>query len=185
MSYFDFEISFMEIEPRIWRRLLVAEKESFYSLHIAIQEASSEAWYDGHLWDFSAPDSRKIIARHPDTEMDNEELDGPPAGEVLLKDFFKQSGQTVIYSYDYGDNWQLTVKYCGKVKSTKRKPFLILDGQRAFPPDDCGGIGGYEECLAATGELQASDFDKEELESRKEWLLDWKPDKLPVFDNLE
>lgn len=184
MIYLDFEISFMEIEPRIWRRLLVDKEESFNALHNAIQEASGGFWYDGHLWDFNeCPE--KVIAACPYSEFDYLDYDVSLAEDVLLKDFFQRPGKQLNYCYDYGDNWQLLIEYRGKVESSRSEPFLILDGQRAFPPDDCGGIGGYEECLAATGELNASDFDKEELESRKVWLMDWKPDKLPEFDKLE
>ncbi|MGH8897220.1 MAG: IS1096 element passenger TnpR family protein [Egibacteraceae bacterium] len=49
----------------------------------------------------------------------------------------------------------------------------LLDGGRAFPPEDCGGLWGYEKCVrVACG--------GEDPEGRREWLGDdWDPE---VFD---
>jgi hypothetical protein len=52
----------------------------------------------------------------------------------------------------------------------------LLDGARAFPPEDCGGIGGYENCLQA-----ATIGDGEDAEELAGWLGDWEPEH---FDQI-
>ena len=54
----------------------------------------------------------------------------------------------------------------------------LTGGRRAGPPEDCGGIPGYENCVAvaldkATGEIE----DPEEL---RKWLGDWHPERFDL-----
>ena len=46
-KYFDLDVSLLEIEPRIWRRLLIHSEATFMNLPDAIQEAFG--WQDCHL----------------------------------------------------------------------------------------------------------------------------------------
>lgn len=185
MNYLDFEVAFIGFEPRIWRRIAVGAGESFHTLHEAIQKASGGFWYDYHLWGFSNQ-SRQPLAVHPNDEYGIEEAGAAPADKVMLKDYFKRAGKTAFYCYDYGDDWQLQIIYKGKLDAAShRKPYLILDGQRAYPPDDCGGPWGYEECLAALGQGNTGEFNKADLKERRKWLGKWTPDALPEFDSLE
>lgn len=54
----------------------------------------------------------------------------------------------------------------------------LTGGERAFPPEDCGGLGGYERCLAfrATGKDPLGDGDEE----FGEWLGDWQPEQFDL-----
>jgi hypothetical protein len=67
---------------------------------------------------------------------------------------------------------------------------MIIDGQRAFPPEDCGGLPGYENCLRVCSisrqELREieDDLDRdracEERLSRRRWLGDWTPEEFDL-----
>ena len=37
----------------------------------------------------------------------------------------------------------------------------MLDGERACPPEDCGGSFGYKECLEGFAEWMDDDYDPE------------------------
>ena len=52
------------------------------------------------------------------------------------------------YIYDFGDNWEHTVKLDSihEAEPLVKYPRCI-DGKRASPPEDCGGVRGYESLL--------------------------------------
>lgn len=51
--YYEFEVALREIQPRIWRRMLLRTTASFAQLHQAIQD--SFGWTESHLWEFRLP----------------------------------------------------------------------------------------------------------------------------------
>ena len=182
-KYFDFEVSLLEIEPRIWRRFLIRSEATFSHLHSAIQQAFG--WQNCHLYEFldgkvEENDPRPLyamklprIARSEHAEPHDDEPDVPEAKNVELRHCF--------YVYDFGDNWQHVVEVKDVVEMPEEFTCKLLDGARACPPEDCGGTMGYEECCEAAG-MSRSDIRKldayarEEVESRLEWLDDWQPE---------
>ena len=55
----------------------------------------------------------------------------------------------MVYDYDFGDSWEHIVtleKILPADASTSAKA-VCLAGSHACPPEDCGGIGGYEQLL--------------------------------------
>lgn len=61
--------------------------------------------------------------------------------ELILWDKF-------IYLYDFGDNWvhEVEVKSIQPDEAGEAK-VMLLGGARACPPEDCGGVGGYDDML--------------------------------------
>jgi len=58
------------------------------------------------------------------------------------------------YNYDFGDNWEHEVLLEGIVEPDSNTKYPIcLEGERACPPKDYGGIGGYEYLLEALAEF--------------------------------
>ena len=71
---------------------------------------------------------------------------------VLLRQLIPKSGRRSqwIYEYDFGDGWRHEVLFEGFPPSNPKTKYpLCLEGERACPPEDCGGPGGYAEYLAA------------------------------------
>ena len=130
-------ISLMEHTPTIWRRLLVPGEIKLSKLHMIFQAAMG--WEDYHLHYFEIDGQRYGI---PDEDFETEDIDDE---EVTFVDVIK-APMRFFYEYDFGDSWRHEVV----VESVDLVPLMLkfaicLDGQRACPPEDCGGTGGYED----------------------------------------
>ncbi|MCH7688365.1 MAG: plasmid pRiA4b ORF-3 family protein [Planctomycetes bacterium] len=188
-TYFDLEISLLEIEPRIWRRLLIHSEATFMNLHYAIQQAFG--WQDCHLCEFLDGKRGYVrplyamklhrIARSEHAEPHDDEPDAPVADDIELRHYLSAKNNRCFYVYDFGDNWQHLVEVKETLELPEKFTRRLLNGARACPPEDCGGTMGYEECCEAVS-LSKSDIRKlyayarEEVESRLEWLDGWQPE---------
>ena len=168
-----FRITLKEIEPPIWRLIDVPESYSFWDLHVAVQDAMG--WLDYHLHAFNPRRKHGRIQRPvgiPDEEFGGETLAG---WEVPIRDYFIELGDTLEYEYDFGDGWRHEIVLVGLLlKDSGRKYPICLDGARACPPEDCGGVGGYEELLEILGNPS-----HEEHQSMLAWLKGHAKDYLP------
>lgn len=63
---------------------------------------------------------------------------------------FGSPGDAMCYEYDFGDAWEhdVVLEEVLPTRIRQSRPRL-LDGARACPPEDCGGVPGYEELVAA------------------------------------
>lgn len=173
-DYYDFEVALCDIEPTIWRRFLLSKSATFQDLHKAVQDAGG--WKDYHLFEFrtSIELNAPLIAGIPDEE---EVPPAPEAKKERLESFFKsKAGIGCIYRYDFGDDWQLAVKLNGTVALPYKFKRALLEGNRAFPPEDCGGIGGYERCV----EFRKTGYEAYDEGALGPWLGDWQPEKFDL-----
>ena len=162
---FDIEVSLRSIAPRIWRRFLIADTATFQELHAAIQDAGS--WTDEHLFAFRTVDGTTALAEDP--RSDNR----PAADRVLLRDVLAPGAPTdLLYEYDFGDAWELDVRCHGLVRDAGALRRRLTGGARAFPAEDCGGLGGYENCVKACSAKKPNADQKERLA----WLGSWRPE---------
>jgi hypothetical protein len=73
------------------------------------------------------------------------------------------------YEYDFGDSWEHEVTLQGIVERPEKFGRMLLGGERAFPPEDCGGIAGYEECVGG-----------KDPEGLRKWMGGWKPEEFDL-----
>ena len=73
------------------------------------------------------------------------------------------------YEYDFGDSWEHEVLFegCPKVEKGQKYP-VCLEGERACPPEDVGGVWGYAEFLKTI-----KDRDHRERVETLEWAQGW------------
>ena len=165
--YYDITVTLDEVRPLAWRRFLLAAEVTFADLHRAIQDACG--WGKYHLFDFSSPAGERI-AGLPDPDGDDEAV--PDASKVALSSALVEQG-VCRYVYDFGDHREHTVRTDGIVESGERFHRRLLGGARAFPPEDCGGVPGYERCV----EVARGGEDDEGL---REWFGDWEPERFDL-----
>lgn len=165
-NVYQFKITMKDIKPAIWRRIQVPENYTFWDLHVAIQD--SMGWTDSHLHAF------RMV--NPETE-EQEEIGIPDDSEFAeypmlagweedIADWFSEDNKKANYNYDFGDDWNHEVvleKILPKEEGVKYP--VCLDGKRACPPEDCGGVWGYEELLETI-----KNPDHEEYENMMTWL---------------
>jgi len=154
------KITLLGSQPPIWRRLAVPGDTTLFLLHHIIQAAMG--WENDHLHEFII---NKV--RYGDDEFDF----GPEVisdRETLLQDVITRARKKFRYVYDFGDGWQheILVEKITVPEAGQRYPYC-LDGARACPPEDCGGIWGYEDLLAII-----NDPDHPDYKERLEWLGD-------------
>ncbi len=163
-AIYRFDVRLREIEPPIWRLIEIPQRASFWDLHVAIQDAMG--WLDYHLHEFSLELSRAgrvLKIGIPDDETGMEVL---PGWEEPIALYFRAPGDRALYWYDFGDDWRHDVTLVAiepRAKGT-RYPRCIA-GQRACPPEDCGGPPGYFELLHAL-----ADPNHPEREELLQWL---------------
>jgi hypothetical protein len=155
--FYLLKIQLLDIEPTIWRRFAVPASITLDRLHDVIQIVMG--WTDSHLHEFTIGNQRY-------TEYPESKEDGLVCGRYRLGDLVKQKGRTFCYLYDFGDGWEheLVLEESRYFNPELRTELACLDGQRACPPEDVGGVPGYFEFLNAL-----KDPNHEEHESYKEW----------------
>lgn len=133
-------------DPTIWRRLDLRSNLTLDLLHQVLQVAFD--WTDSHLHRFSlggsAFDHHSQLFLCP-YDVDNKEWpedgDGLPAAETRLDETLSEPGDVLHYLYDYGDNWELTLRLEDVLPAESDCPAaVVVDGERAAPPEDCGHL---------------------------------------------
>jgi hypothetical protein len=164
---FQFRITLKDIEPTIWRRIQVPKSYNFWDLHVAIQDAMG--WFDYHLHAFRIenPETNEIDEIGiPDEEDFESNPPCHPGWEVPIFQYFQEPGTKSEYGYDFGDGWEHEIIFETRVIKHKDQKYPIcIDGERACPPEDCGGAFGYTELLKTL-----KNPDDEEYESIIQWL---------------
>jgi hypothetical protein len=168
-NIYQFRVTLLEIKPTIWRRIQI--KDCFvFDLHWHIQGAFG--WTNSHLHDFDIGRDRYGIPSEIDDPNYPECKDSTT---TLLSDILPKDGKRFVfkYTYDMGDNWEHEVVFEGVVKPDRKIKYPIcLEGERACPPEDCGGEMGYEHLL----EVLADPKHEEYLDLRQ-WAEDFDPER--------
>ncbi len=155
--FYLLKIQLVDIEPAIWRRFVVPVGITLDRLHDVIQIVMG--WTDSHLHEFTIGNKRY-------TEYPESREEGLACGRFRLGDLLKQKGRTFLYMYDFGDSWEheLVLEENRYFNPEQRSELFCLEGERACPPEDVGGVPGYFEFCNAL-----KDSNHEEHESYMEW----------------
>lgn len=161
-TVYQFKITLLDTKPKIWRRIQIPDCK-LNTLHYHIQAVMG--WENSHLHHFEIKGERHGIPEHLDYDGDGSIIDSK---KILVSDIVPKDGKKIAfrYTYDFGDNWEHEVLFEGIVKPAPGKKYPIcLEGERACPPDNCGGTPGYEHLLEVL-----ADPDHEEHRDMLEWL---------------
>ncbi|MBN1995427.1 MAG: DUF1186 domain-containing protein [Anaerolineae bacterium] len=139
---YQIKVTLKDSKPPIWRRIQVRADTKLNQLHLILQVIMG--WADYHLHQFVVGETY-FGEPHPDDwhEVNDER-------KVTLSQIVPREGFKFIYEYDFGDDWrhELLIEKILPPEPGVEYP-LCLKGKRAGPPEDVGGVWGYDDFLAA------------------------------------
>jgi hypothetical protein len=145
-----------DLAPPIWRRLWVPPAVTLRRFHGILQVAMG--WADCHRYRFQQ-NGRQFGRPDPTGEYVEDDL------RFTLRYLLTQPGDALQYEYDFRDSWRHTVLLEDVVTGIEiPAQTRCLDGARACPPEDCGGVQGYMSLLEAI---------RDPFHPRHAEMLDW------------
>jgi hypothetical protein len=147
-SIFQIKISLKNVEPTVWRRILVPDC-TLARLHEIIQVVMG--WYNEHLYCFA---------------IDGDEYGPPDLSDaddderVKLSEIFPAGKRKFRfeYIYDMGDSWEheIVIEKILDPEEGQAYPACI-EGEQACPPEDVGGPWGFMEFVEALQHPERAD----------------------------
>lgn len=155
---YQLKITLKDARPPIWRRVLAPDNLTLNQLHQVIQVAMG--WYDAHLHEFEIAG---VSYGSPDFDFG---IDMKDDNRVRLSQVIGKNTKRFRYTYDFGDDWVhvIEVEKVLPYEQGRIYPFCLA-GKRSCPPEDVGGVWGYESFLATI-----SDPSDPEHEEMLEWV---------------
>jgi hypothetical protein len=146
-------------KPPIWRKIEVEADNTLYDLHNIIQGAMG--WYNAHLHQFILGNQYFSLPSPHDDFMEMSD-----SREVKIGQILKIAKSKIVYEYDFGDSWEHLVTLEAIVDAEKSGTYpRLMQGKGACPPEDCGGVWGYEELKEAVKDPKHDSY-----EGMREWL---------------
>lgn len=158
------------ITPPIWRRILVPDNWLLGDLHPVVVCVMGWGGYHMHAFRFGGGFKQteyttSAVVRDSGPQVRDED-------SVFLGQVIHRKGQVFTYEYDFGDTWLHAVKV---EKFLPYDPSLVLPvclaGERACPPEDCGGFPGYANVLQVLAKAET-----EEDRALREWVGGFDPE---------
>ena len=136
----------------------------------------NKGWEDCHLHLFDINGEQFGVPDPGDPGFDIKNEKG-----ITLSSLIKRGVRKFGYEYDLGDGWQHEIKIEKTIEMDDLRNPLCIEGERACPPEDSGGLGGYYEKLEVLADPR-----HEEYRDIREWMRDFDPERFqPLVVNKE
>ncbi|XKE93949.1 SEC-C domain-containing protein [Metaplanococcus flavidus] len=167
MKAYIVKIKMLELEPEVWRRIILPAGATFQKLHAIIQEStnfrSSYMEMTYHFHEFRLPEENLLVTDEP---IIYEESKGKKKGQLKVRkpqtlkiDEFLEKYRKLSYTYDFGDNWQFDIELEEIVEDYHFGYPTLLDGAGDAPPEDVGGVPGFIHMKQVLADPQHPDHD--------------------------
>ena len=154
------KVTLQDMPNTIWRRFVVPSDIPLDGLHQVLQVVMG--WHNSHLHAFTVGKQRY----YPTMAMMDDIPDDLPEEEYTLATIAPRKGVKIRYDYDFGDSWEheIVVENANYSNPDWPHPIYCMEGVRACPPEDCGGVYGYMDFCEAI-----ADKNHPEHRELKEW----------------
>jgi hypothetical protein len=114
-------------------------------------------WADSHLHQFEQGDKNWGVPEWDEFD----EFDLIDETKTQLAKVLKAEGDSMTYQYDFGDDWrhEVVLEKIIPVKDVVNAP-ICFGGERRCPPEDVGGVPGYEQFLEAIFDPTHEDYEQ-------------------------
>ncbi len=167
MKIYEFRVKLKDYSPSMWRRFQIKSDATLTSLgYVILSSYKANAshliqFYDKGFSYYSRP---TVIYAFPCSDSFENEVD---IRDFKIDDVFKAVGDTLIFNYDFGDDWEFEIslkKIIDKAADDMKLP-VILSGKGYGIIDDCGGVWGLSRIKYAFQMGEGEDY-----EMFSEWL---------------
>ena len=167
-------ITLKGIKPAIWRKVEVSSNISLR--HLGDLTLDLMGWDGGHLNQFVRGDDcflphyQREASGEADFDWDCNNLNQE---DYCLSDLLEVKGRSITFEYDFGDGWEHEIKLSSvdEYKRGEAREIVYKGGKRACPPEDCGGIWGYEELLDSIARRKAGEALSDEETDKLRWYF--------------
>lgn len=174
-TFYTMKIVLRESDPPVWRRVQVPDC-LLADLHEVIQVAMG--WENYHLHEFVISKLRFQAPPPEDMPFAFDLGDSISTEEALLSDVIpprkprQRKPFEFTYIYDFGDYWEHAIQV-EKIENLEEGSLfpVCLYGERACPPEDCGGVWGLAELLYAMKHPNDPEY-----QERLEWAYGYDPE---------
>ena len=141
-TVYQIKVTLIDSKPPIWRRMIIPDNITLYQLHKILQTVMG--WMNSHLHHFII--NEEFYGSSEDDEFGD--MRTKNESRYKLNQLVTRAGFKFRYEYDFGDSWlhDLVVEKILPAEKGAAYPVCIA-GKRACPPEDVGGIWGYEDFL--------------------------------------
>jgi Plasmid pRiA4b ORF-3-like protein len=145
---YQFKITVRDIQPTIWRELLIEPEMKMDELHYIIQ--TTMLWTAQQTYEFQVGDKTY-------GEPEDEGSTVLDAMETAIEDVFNKAGDSALYLYDDGA-WQMDLELVKKAEKDPKAEYpQCVGGKRNGPPEEAGGPEGYATLLLAIADTENPD----------------------------
>jgi hypothetical protein len=160
-ALYQLKVRLRDSRPAIWRRFQVPGGTTLHRLHLILQAIMG--WDHYHLYRFEIEGTQY---GEPDPDNDLYGLHMKNSRRTKLARAVPEEGARFVYEYDFGDSWEHDLLVERILRGTRGISHPVcIEGKRACPPEDCGGIWGYDHLLEVI-----RDPTNEEHEQMMEWV---------------
>ena len=150
MKAFQLKMMIKNSHPPIWRRVVVPAGITFSQLSMILNKVMG--WSGYHLFEFEFYHLQlRLMEDCEDQAASFSEWDYQEARTTYIREYLEQNGW-FSYVYDMGDFWEHRVTVETVLEDYAFDYPQVLKYKGDCPPEDCGGIWGYERFLDAAAD---------------------------------